>query len=617
MSKRTVICDVETDGLLPDVSVIHCIVCKDWDTGEILSWTPDTIQDFIAFTDTVGHWIGHNFIAYDMRVLRKLLGIRIRPACVTDTLLLSRLQQYSRIGGHSLKAWGEALRFPKLPHKDFSEYSEDMLQYCINDVELTYKVAVALKLEGGKQDAQEAVKIEHVSQHLLENQSELGFALDVEKAHKLLAHLTSKARKLERLILKVAPPLPKLIRTVTPKYKRDGTLSTVGLRHFGSNYKSVSGPVSLIDWEEFNLKSPKQKVKRLAPYWSPTIRTKVYSKLLDRKREGIITPEEFEQKQKDSWKLCEENLDTIHSNAPQELKHLGTYAMLVSRAKEVEGWLDALRDDGRVHGSCFSIGAVTHRMSHNSPNMANIPSSGSPYGEVCRSCFTVANPDVYTLLGCDASGIQLRILSHYMNDPEYIHEVVNGDIHTKNLEAMGIPKGEWNEDKGQWSNRDIAKTFIYAWLLGAGDEKVGLITGGTATDGRRVKETFLDSLPALSALKQRAARAAKLGYMIGLDGRRIPIKSEHFALSCYLQGGEAVIMKYAMILWHHWVLQKNLDARQVAIVHDEFQIEVRKDHADEVGKLVKQSIIQAGEHFKLNTPLDAEYRTGDNWSATH
>ena len=617
MSKRTVICDIEADGLLPDVTVIHCIVCKDWDTGEILSWTPDNMEDFVSFTDTVDYWVGHNFIAYDLRVLRKILGIRIRPSRVIDTLLVSRLQNYTKPGGHSLKSWGDTLQFPKLPHKDFSEYSQDMLEYCINDVELTYKVAVALKFKGEGQNFQECVKIEHVSQHLLENQSQLGFALNVEKAHKLLAHLKSKAARLENVILKVAPPLPRLIREVKPKYKQDGTLSVVGLRHFGSDYQIVQGPVSLIDWEEFNLKSPKQKVKRLAPYWSPTIRTKQYSNLITKLRDKLITEEEFKKRESISWKLCEENLETIHSNAPQELKHLGTYAMLVSRAKEVEGWLDALGNDGRVHGSCFSIGAGTHRMSHNSPNMANVPSSGSPYGEVCRSCFTVGNPDVYTLLGCDASGIQLRILSHYMNDPEYIHEVVNGDIHSKNLEAMGIDKGEWNEDKRQWSNRDVAKTFIYAWLLGAGDEKVGLITGGNSTDGRRVKETFLNSLPALSALKQRAARAAKVGYMVGLDGRRIPIKSEHFALSCYLQGGEAVIMKYAMILWHNWVKKKKLDARQVAVVHDEFQIEVRKDHADEVGELVTQSIIQAGKHFKLNTPLDAEYRTGNNWAETH
>ena len=615
MPKRTVICDLETDGLLPNVSTIWCIVCKDWNTGEILQWTPDTLKEFEEFTETVDHWIGHNFVGYDLRVLKKILGIRIKPSRVTDTLLVSRLQQYGRKGGHSLKAWGERLSFPKLPHKDFTEYSEAMLEYCINDVELTYKVAVALKFEGGELDVEQAKKLEHVSQHLLENQAELGFALDVPKAHKLLAHITGKASKLEQIILRSAPPLPKFIKEITPKYKKNGELSTVGLKQY--DLSTIGGCFSAIEWEEFNLKSPKQKVRRLEPHWSPVIRTQTYRKLLDKKIKSLITQEELEERSRFSWKLCEENFETIKPNAPQELKHLGTFAMLTSRSKEIEGWLDALGNDNRVHGTCFSIGAVTHRMSHNSPNMANIPSIHSTYGEVCRSCFTVENPDTHTLLGCDASGIQLRILSHYMNDPEYTHEVVNGDIHSKNLEAMGIDKGVWNDDRKQWSNRDVAKTFIYAWLLGAGDEKVGSITGGDASDGRRVKETFLSAIPALSKLKQRAARAARLGYMVGLDGRHIPIKSEHFALSCYLQGGEAVIMKYAMILWHNWIKKYKLDARQVAVVHDEFQIEVRKEHANEVGELVRKSIITAGEYFKLNVPLDAEYRTGINWAETH
>ena len=615
MPKRTVICDIETDGLLPNVDTIWCIVCKDWNTGEIYQWTPDTIEEFKEFSETVDHWIGHNFVGYDLRVLKKVLGIRIKPSRVTDTLLLSRLQKYGRQGGHSLKAWGERLGFPKLPHKDFTEYSEDMLEYCINDVELTYKVAVALKLEGGKQGAEQAKKLEHISQHLLENQNEFGFALNVEKAHKLLAHITGKANKLEQIILRSAPPLPRFIKVVTPKYKKNGDISTVGLKQY--DLSTIGGCFSSIEWEEFNLKSPKQKVRRLEPHWSPVIRTQTYRKLLEKKIKGLITQEELDERSRFSWKLCEENLETIKPDAPQELRHLGTYAMLVSRAKEIEGWLDALGTDNRVHGSCFSVGAVTHRMSHNSPNMANIPSINSAYGEVCRSCFTVSNPDTHLLLGCDASGIQLRILSHYMNDPEYTHEVVNGDIHSKNLEAMGIDKGVWNDERRQWSNRDIAKTFIYAWLLGAGDEKVGLITGGDASDGRRVKETFLSSLPALSKLKQQAARAARLGYMVGLDGRHIEIKSEHFALSCYLQGGEAVIMKYAMVLWHSWIKKKKLDAKQVAVVHDEFQIEVRKEHADEVGELVKQSIIEAVERLNLNVPLDAEYRTGINWAETH
>ena len=185
MGNRTVICDIEADGLLSNVTQIWCIVCKDYNTGEVFTWTPDTLFEFSDFTQTVDHWIGHNFIAYDARVLKKLLGIKIKPSRVTDTLLVSRLQTYSRQGGHSLESWGHRLQHPKLEYKDFSVYTDEMLTYCINDVELTYKVACYLKLEGKEYGNEKANLIEHYSQYLLQKQSEYGFALDVQKAHQL------------------------------------------------------------------------------------------------------------------------------------------------------------------------------------------------------------------------------------------------------------------------------------------------------------------------------------------------------------------------------------------------------------------------------------------------
>ena len=617
MDKRTVVCDVETDALLHNVTKIHCIVCKDYNTGEVYTWNPDTLKDFVDFSKSVDHWIGHNFIAFDSRVLNKILGIKIKPSKVTDTLLVSRLQQYSRNGGHSLEAWGHRLKHPKLEHKDFSEYSEEMLTYCINDVELTYKVACYLKLEGRLFGSEKANRIEHLVQHLLEEQTEYGFALDVQKAHQLFVLFHNKANELEREVLAEIKPNVVLIKEVTPKYTSKGELSKVGLKMFGPEYINVGGPFSLIEWRDFDLKSPKQKVQRLEPYWNPTVRTKGYRTLQEKLNLGMIKQEEFDLKQRYMWQLCEENFSTIKPDAPQSLKKLGDYAMYISRYKEVEGWLDALGNDNRVHSNVFSIGAITHRMAHNSPNMANIPGVSSPFGKECRECFTVSNPNTHVLLGCDASGIQLRVLAHYMNDPEYTNEVLNGDIHHKNLDAMGIDKGEWNDETKQWSNRRVAKTFIYAWLLGAGDEKVGLITGGTPADGRRVKETFLASLPSLANLKQRAADAATSGRLTGLDGRKIEIKSAHFALSAYLQGAESCIMKYAMLLWHKRVRENNLDARQVAIVHDEFQVEVRKEHADAVGNIIVKSIRDAGKYFNLNCPMDGEYKIGKNWYETH
>ena len=113
MSHRTVVCDIEADGLLPNVNSIWCIVCKDYDSGEIHSWTPDTLDDFAKFAEDVRLWIGHNFIAYDLQVIKKVLGISIRPSRVRDTLLISRLQKYNRTAGHSLAAWGKYLNHPK------------------------------------------------------------------------------------------------------------------------------------------------------------------------------------------------------------------------------------------------------------------------------------------------------------------------------------------------------------------------------------------------------------------------------------------------------------------------------------------------------------------------
>lgn len=630
--KRTVICDIEADGLLPSVTQIWCIVCKDIDTGEVFKFYEDTLGDFHEFaTHEVHHWVGHNFIGYDSRVLKKLMNIKIRPKDVTDTLILSRLQSQQRKGGHSLKNWGKFLEYGKGDYTDFTCFTMEMLSYCVTDVELTYKVYCYLKSEGVKYGSEEASKIEHLSQDILTQQSIDGFALDVPKAHQLYSMLKNKALVLEEQIMDIAPDLPKYVKEVTPKYKKgkfikggegvyeQGTeLSVVGLKFLEENWVNVVGPFSRIDYQVFNLDSPKQKVTRLNPYWEPIVRTKGYRKCADQLREGEITQEMFDERQVFLWTLNEENFNTIRDDAPQELKKLGEYAMLSARHKEISGWLDNLgEDDDRVHGNTNSIGAVTHRMSHDHPNLANIPGSKSPYGPECRSCYTVGDVSRYRLLGCDASGIQLRILAHYMNDDEYTNEVVNGDIHEKNLDAMGIAKGQYNEDHGQHEGRDTAKTFIYAWLLGAGDEKVGLIIGGTPADGRAVKESFLSNLPSLAALKKRAAKAARSGRLVGLDGRYLEIKSAHFALSVYLQGAESCIMKLAMVMWHRWAKAANLDYKQVAVVHDEFQVEVLHEHADALGKLIVKAIIKAGEYFKLNCPLDGEYKIGLNWNDTH
>ena len=297
----------------------------------------------------------------------------------------------------------------------------------------------------------------------------------------------------------------------------------------------------------------------------------------------------------------------------QELKETATlirdYLMLQKRVAQIESWLEAVKDDGRVHGKVITNGAVTGRMTHHSPNMAQVPNAGSVYGHECRECWTVDDNNV--LVGCDASGLELRMLAHYMKDQNYIQTVTTGsskdgtDVHTVNQRSAGLP------------TRDAAKTFIYAFLYGAGDAKIGSIVGGSSKEGAKLKAKFLKQTPALAKLLKTVSKYAAKGWVPGLDGRRIWVRSEHAALNSLLQGAGAIVMKKGLVMLAGKLQKMKLNAKFVANVHDEWQIECSPEHAETVGKLAVDSIKEAGEYFKLRCPLDGEYKVGRSWKETH
>jgi DNA polymerase I-like protein with 3'-5' exonuclease and polymerase domains len=292
-----------------------------------------------------------------------------------------------------------------------------------------------------------------------------------------------------------------------------------------------------------------------------------------------------------------------------EAKIIAEYLMLNKRISQIESWMEAVGKDGRVHGKVITNGAVTGRMTHSSPNMAQIPNAGSIYGPECRECWTVEDGNV--LVGCDASGLELRMLAHYMKDNEYVKTVVEGsskdgtDVHTKNQKAAGL------------QTRDQAKTFIYAFLYGAGSAKIGSIVGGKAKDGERLIASFLKGTPSLQRLRDTVSKYAGKGFVPGLDGRKIWVRSEHAALNSLLQGAGAIVMKKALVIFDNKRKANKWPVKYVANVHDEAQLECPKDIAEDVGKAFKEAIIEAGEYFKLRCPLDGEYKIGSNWRQTH
>ena len=340
-------------------------------------------------------------------------------------------------------------------------------------------------------------------------------------------------------------------------------------------------PFTKVKYKEFNLGSRQQIGERLMKLgWKPKKKTDKGHVIVDEKVLSEIT------------------------DIP-EAKLINEYLMLQKRIAQVSSWVEAIKEDGRVHGKVITNGTITGRMSHQAPNMAQIPAVYSPYGKECRGLWIVEKG--FKLVGVDAKGLELRMLAHYMNDKEYTNEVINGDIHTANKTAAGL------------ETRDAAKTFIYAFIYGAGNKKIGSIIGGSERDGERVKEKFLRATPSLRSLREKVDAVSKSNrrWLKGLDGRKIIIRHPHAALNSLLQGAGATVMKVALTKLDEYVINKRIKAYPVVNVHDEFQYEVEQERADEFGRLAVQSIIDAGKKLNLRCELDGEYKIGNNWSETH
>lgn len=530
---------------------IWLAVTKNLDTGEVQCHTESSsLKPLIEQAEQI---IGHNAINFDLYLLEKLWKIPSMWKNCYDTLIMSRLAFPDRPGGHSLENWGKILKFPKSAFDDFDGgLSPEMISYCENDVLLTEKVykAVRNELKDFSKDCQD---LEHEVAYIVGQQERNGFLLDVPYTMSFLADLKER---LENINSKLIDSLP-------------------------ANVVQLKTKVKTIP---FNPGSRQQIGDRLIQLgWKPEKFTPTGQPVVD---EGTLK----------------------HFDHPVA-RDIEEYLMLQKRVAQVSSWLDAADPDGYVHGKVITNGAVTGRMTHHSPNMAQIPNMGSQFGRECRSCWIA--PPGYVLVGIDADGLELRMLAHYMKDDDYVQTVVHGskesktDIHSVNQFAAGL------------ETRDQAKTFIYAFLYGAGPAKIGSIVGGGSADGQRLIDTFLHKTPALAKLRQKVAKYAEKGWLPGLDGRRILVRSPHAALNTLLQGAGAIVMKKALTLFKASLDDSGFAYEFVANVHDEWQLYCNAQDSAIVGNIGITSIERAGELLGLRCPLSGSYNIGANWAETH
>ena len=547
--------DIETTL---DHSKIWCVVTKDLDTQEVKVWKE--AKDLSEYIKAASLIVAHNGIAFDFHLLKKLWKCQITLKRVEDTLVLSRLLNPSLEGGHSLNNLGKLFGVQKIQFNDFNLEThtlDEMIEYCVQDVEVLHKVYSYLKYELKRQDFSiKSQELEHEVQAIIAQQERNGFKFNEQSAMQLLAEFKTRLEAITVEMQSIFPPKITTCRT----------------------HKTTGRPLSDIV-EDFNPGSRKQIAERLIEKgWKPSKFTEKGSVIVDETTlEGLDFP---------------------------EAKAIAEYLMLQKRIAQIESWIEAIQADGRVHGKVITNGAVTGRMTHHSPNMAQVPNSSAIYGLECRDLWTVEKG--CKLVGIDASGLELRMLAHYMNDDEYTNEVVSGDIHTANQNAAGL------------ETRNQAKTFIYAFLYGAGPAKIGSVVGGTSKEGQKLITNFLRNTPKLQRLRERVSEAfTARGVLLGLDGRKLLVRSEHSALNTLLQGAGAIAMKQALVLLHKDLTNRKIPFKLVANVHDEWQIEVPEQYAEQVGKSGVTAITDAGVEFKMNCPLTGEYKIGDTWKQTH
>lgn len=586
--------DIETDGFLQDVTKVHCLVIRNTENNHTMYFTGSDIDMGLEAIEKADAIVGHNIIKYDIPVIQKLYPWFDPIGKVFDTLVCSRLiwpnigewdaklihngkLPAKKWGSHSLEAWGYRLEVLKgeyidwfktqagddyKPGDEWKELNPEMLNYCIQDVEVTDKLYQRI-LE--KDYDQRAFDLEHQSAYLCARMERSGWPFDIAKAAELYAELSGKRQViLDKMKATFEPEIIKRVSEKTGKALKDKII-------------------------EFNPSSRQQIGDRLIRKygWKPKEYTPNGQPKID---------------------------ETILKALPYpEAQELAEYFMIEKRIGQLaEGdnaWLK-LERNGIIHGSYNTNGAVTGRATHQSPNLAQVPSVRSPYGPECRGLFTVRSG--FVMLGADLSGLELRCLAHFMSkwdNGEYIEELLNGDVHTKNQQAAGLP------------TRDNAKTFIYSFLYGAGDEKIGAVVGAGAREGKRLKEAFLSATPALARLREAVSKASQRGYLIGLDGRKLHVRSEHAALNTLLQSAGALISK-------QWLIEIDKAADEMGLVydkdwtmlgwiHDEVQIQIKEKYAEEFGQKVIQAAEEAGKFFEFRCPIGAEFKIGKTWSDTH
>lgn len=621
MTQRLIF-DCEADNLLFKATKLHCIAAIDIDSGAKYVWGPNEITNAIDTLNRADVLVAHGGLRYDYPLLIRLrLGFN-PTARLLDSVVLARLIKSDQkekdiaqrklpnklLGSHSLKAWGLRLGVEKMTFDGpWAEWSQAMQDYCVGDTETLR--ALWQHLEPDKY-SQQAIELEHRIARVTAEMEWSGWPLDVKGAGHLHAILAGEKYEIEEELKK----------------------------EFGSWYESAGQFTPKTDNKRYSYTAgiPLTKIKEVN--FNPASRQHIYKRLM------LMGWKPKQYTDSGQPKVDEAVLDQIAKDFPQADK-ISRLLMLNKRIGQIatgdNAWLRLVNDSGFLYPAYNTNGCVTGRSSHFAPNIAQVPKVGKPYGEECRSLFTV--PTGWTMVGADQSGLEQRCLAHYTaayDGGKYARDSLESkDIHWLHAVSIGITTEGSEEGELRKILRDCTKTWFYAYIYGASDRKLSSILSDYSneirkagysyrgvTDGEASRREFGERIPALEGLRSRAVNAAERNKAVkAIDGRIIPTSSPFKALNYLCQSAGAIICKEWVASVYETLIERgfkygwNGDFTFLGWIHDELQIAARQtgNNVEKIKQIIVECGRGAGQPYGFRVPLDVECAEGKNWAETH
>ena len=605
-----IIYDIETNGLIDTVDTIWLVVTKNIDTNEIITFSDydvdsKPLNELVPFLNKATVLIGHNIIGYDNVVMHKLLNWTPPTSIkMIDTMIISQMNNFRREGKHSLKNFGLILNDAKGESPDFLKYSPEMKTYAIQDVNLNHKVYKyvineAQQLIANRPKFQQALRTEHAIAELCSQQIKTKWKFNTPLARKHYEYLASEMKIIEDEINPTLKPRKVLIDKdpKKAKYLQDGRFSSVSARMLS---QFLGTEIKQTDTDKWNPNDTFQRFNMIEADLGNM--DQVRGMLLDNGwQPSQYTP-------KGEPKITEDTLSSIKGDIGQKVLK---YYQLRSRHSVLRGWIElAEANNDRVYVEAFNIGTPTYRQRHS--KIVNVPSSNSFFGKEMRELF-IADTDK-VMVGCDSSGNQIRALGHYLNSKEINDHILNGDIHQRTADVVGVP-------------RQLAKSLLYATIFGAGFAKLGKMVNGIEDleKGKEVKNKLYVAFPGLKELNNRLNKffyttqnKDGMGFIPALDGRKIYAESSFKLLNYLLQAYEAITVKSAVVNAFKMFKEEKLNVDMLGLIHDEVQVQTKPENIKRVKEILSYSFGDfITKELELNIQMAGDAKEGKNWYETH